>query len=108
MWKSVTPRISADLEALAVVGWPAPTHQLLDPVSRRTTHDGRPYRALRPLTPHEAELFQAVLRGEHFVQGFRNRDIRQALTPGVSADAKRRRQASSRTSRLLRLLRRTI
>ena len=36
------------LEALGVVGEPSPTRQLLDPVSKRITRRGRPYRALRP------------------------------------------------------------
>jgi hypothetical protein len=93
------------LEALAVVGWPAPTHQLLDPVSRRVVREGRPYRALRPLTREETDLFRAILRGEHFVQGFRNRDVRQAMAPKDEGDELRRRKASARTSRLLRLLR---
>jgi hypothetical protein len=93
------------LEALAVVGWPAPTRRVLDPVSRRVVRDGRPYRALRPLTPEEADLFRAILRGEHFIQGFRNRDVRRALAPSDERDATLRRKASARTSRLLRLLR---
>jgi hypothetical protein len=93
------------LEALAIVGWPAHAHQLLDPVSRRTTREGRPYRALRPLTPEESELFRVVLRGEHFIQGFRNRDVRRALAPSAERDAALRRKAASRISRMLRLLR---
>ena len=38
------------LEALGVVGEPSPTRQLLDPVSKRITRRGRPYRALHRST----------------------------------------------------------
>jgi hypothetical protein len=93
------------LEALAVVGWPAPTHRLLDPVSRRVVREGRPYRALRPLTREETDLFRVILRGEHFIQGFRNRDVRRILAPSDEGNSALRRKASARTSRMLRLLR---
>lgn len=93
------------LEALAVVGQPAPTRELLDPISRPVLREGRPYRALRPITPEEAAVFGAVLRGEHLVQGFRNADVRRVLDAGCDADAARRRRASGRATRYLRLLR---
>jgi DNA-binding PadR family transcriptional regulator len=93
------------LEALAVVGEAQPVATLLDPVSRRVQHDGRPYRALRPLTREETDLFRELLRGEFLLQGFRNPDLRRALLPEVERDPDRRRQASGRVTRLLRLLR---
>lgn len=92
------------LEALGVVGAPAPTRQLLDPVSQRTTRGGRPYRGLRPIDSEETRLFAAVLSGQHHVQGFRNKDIRAALY-GEPSDAESRRRASGRVTRLLSLLR---
>jgi hypothetical protein len=93
------------LEALAVVGIPAPTHQLLDPVQRRIIKDGRPYRALRPLTSEECALFLLLLRGEYHLQGFRNGDIRKALYAHDEHDPQSRRRASGRATRWLRLLR---
>lgn len=95
------------LEALAVVGKTTaePVRQVLDPVSKRIVRDGRPYRALRPLTAAEAELFRVVLRGEFQVQGFRNRDVRAVLAAKAPADAQQRRRLSGRITRLLRLLR---
>jgi hypothetical protein len=92
------------LEALAVVGQKAPTHEILDPVQRRVTHRGRPYRALRPLSQQEVALFAALQRGEHNIQGFRNADLRQILYPSDN-NKKRRRQAAGRVTRWLRLLR---
>jgi hypothetical protein len=93
------------LEALAVVGCPAPAREVLDPVSKRIVRDGRPYRPLRPITQEESALFHVVLRGEHALQGFRNQDVRRALYPHQEDDPLRRRQMSGRTCRLLRLLR---
>ena len=65
----------------------------------------RPFRALRPISPHESSLFTAVLRGEFHLQGIRNRDLRQALDPSPPDDPAQQRRAASRTTRQLRLLR---
>ena len=92
------------LEALGVVGEPSPTRQLLDPVSRRIHRKGRPYRALRPIEREESRLFQAVLQGGFSLQGFRNKDLRQALY-GDDSDEKERKRVSGRITRLLALLR---
>jgi len=92
------------LEALGVVGEPSPTHQLLDPVSKRITRRGRSYRALRPIDPDEANLFATLLDGKFLINGFRNKDLRHQIYPRArSADERRR--ASGRITRLLRLLR---
>ena len=93
------------LEALGVVGEPSPTRHLLDPVSKRIIRDGRPYRALRPIEPEEASLFQALLDGKFLLQGFHNRDIRSMLYPAAESNSAQRRQASGRITRLLRLFR---
>lgn len=93
------------IEALAEARVSAPVCDVLDPVSRPVTHRGRPHRAMRPLSEEEATLFAAVLRGEHALQGFRNRDLRQSLGWHRHRDPKIRSQASARTTRLLRLLR---
>lgn len=92
------------LDALAVVGKCAPTHALLDPVSRPVRRQGRRYRGLRPLHPDDARLFSALLRGEFLIAGFRNRDLRVHLYPPNQA-ALQRRHASARLTRQLRLLR---
>lgn len=93
------------LEALAVVDVPSPAHVLLDGVSQPVTKDRRPYRALRPVSPAEAALFAAVLRGEFLLQGFTHRDLREQLESGPRTDPGERRRASGRTTRRLRLLR---
>ena len=68
------------LEALAVVGESRPAHRILDPVSQ-PLKTPRPYRALRPISPQESRLFAVLLRGEFHLQGVRNRDLREALSP---------------------------
>jgi hypothetical protein len=93
------------LEALSVVKRPAPTPSVLDPVSRRVVKENRPYRGLRPITPEDAGLFRAVLRGEHLLKGFRNQDLRHILTSRDDTDPVKRRRASGRITRQLRLLR---
>lgn len=86
------------LDALAVVGLQTPSYRLLDRVSRRVKAK-RQYRALRPISPEDASLFEVLLHGEFSIQGFRNRDLRQVL---AQSDPK---NTSSRISRLLALLR---
>jgi len=93
------------LEALAAVKAPALTCELLDGVSRRVVKAKRPYRPLRPVSPEEAKVFRAVLRGEFLLRGFTNSDLRQGLGQDQAADERQRRRQSGRTTRLLRLLR---
>ena len=84
------------LDALAVVGLETPSYRLLDCVNHRVKSK-RQYRALRPISPDDASLFQVILHGEFALQGFRNRDLRQALGS--------LKNSSARISRLLALLR---
>ena len=93
------------LDALSVVGDPTPSHRLLDTVSHRVTRAGRAYRPLRPISPQEAPLLRTILYGEFALRGFQNRDLRRHLHPTSDADPEQRRQAASRITRSLRLLR---
>jgi hypothetical protein len=87
------------LDALSVVGLETPSYRLLDQVNHAVKKARRQYRALRPISPDDASLFQAILHGEHSLQGFRNRDLRKTLGDSDS------RNGSARVSRLLALLR---
>jgi hypothetical protein len=68
------------LDALAVVDDPAPAHRALDRLVQpiRDRH-GRSFRAFNPATAPDVAVFAAVLRGEHTLQGFRNREVRTRL-----------------------------
>jgi len=93
------------LDALSVVGEITPSHHLLDSVSHRVLHDGRPYRPLHPVSPLDAPLFRVLLDGKFSVQGIRNRDLRLALYPDDATDPLRQRHSAARITRCLRLLR---
>ena len=93
------------IEALAAVDVPSPARAVLDGVSRRVVKDGRPYRALRPVSPEDAKVFQAVMRGQFLIKGFRNRDLREFQVTSKDAGEAELRRASGRATRLLRLLR---
>ena len=67
-------------------------------------HDKRK-RALQPLSPADQKLFHAALRGEHRLQGFRNKDIARQLYPHETKDQAERRRRCGRVTRLIQLLR---
>ena len=93
------------LEALSVVPQILPTYMILDPISRRIRRRRRCYRPLYPISPDDAKLFSVICRGEFLLHDFRNKDLREQLYPQADKARALRRQASSRISRLLRLLR---
>lgn len=92
------------LEALAVVGEPTPSHKLLDKVSRPVKRQGRQFRALRPISPEDSNLFKALLHGEFLIQGVRNKDLRQLLYPHQENNPDQSRKNSGRITRYLTLL----
>jgi hypothetical protein len=93
------------LQALSVVGHSAPVRQLLDPVSQRVVREHRPYRAIRPVSASDAQIFAAVMSGSFLLRGFTNRDLRLKLNQIEPPDPQQRRRESGRITRLLRLLR---
>jgi hypothetical protein len=93
------------LQALALVNVSQPVHRVLDPVSRRIVQEGRPYRALRPMSKEEAEAFKILLNGAFRLQGFRNPHVRKLLYPQAGPDRRDLRRASGRVTRFFRLLR---
>jgi hypothetical protein len=93
------------LSALAVVDRPPASAKALDRVSKPARLGRRRRRGLHLLRAEEQELFRAVLRGEHHVNGFRNRDVRAALFRPRARDVAERRRRTAHVSRLLHLLR---
>lgn len=92
------------LDALSAVDDPTPCSRIFDAFVRPVVDDRHRFRALRLSDPGELALLEAVSRGEFFITGFRNRDLRRLLyaRPQTKADDRKR---SGRLSRLLRLLR---
>jgi hypothetical protein len=91
------------LEALAAVTSPAMAQAALNRFAEPAQHKGRNLRGFNPAARGDRQIFQAVLRGEHAVQGLRNRDLRQAL--GLPCDrSPQSRKASAWASRVLHRL----
>ncbi len=92
------------LNALSVVDETSELGKLIEPITRRVAAGGRRFRGLRPWSQDDAELLEAINRGEFVINGFRNRDIRRQLYPSKAKKTEERRRASA-LSRKLRLLR---
>jgi len=92
------------LEALSVVGHTTPVHRILDPVSQPAKRG--PARPLRPIAPDDAALFKAVMRGEHLLDGFANRDVQRHLFPSPPRDACEQRRRGNHVAHRLRMFRR--
>jgi hypothetical protein len=93
------------LDALASVESTTPVGELVRDVCRPVTSKGRRVRALEPWSDPDMSLLKAINRGEHCVNGFRNRDLVSLLysaPPDTTAEKQRR---MARVSRQLRLLR---
>lgn len=73
------------LESLASVSSPKTVAETVGKVSRRKVKEGRGVRALNVLG-EDRPLLEAIGRGEHLLNGFRNRDVRthlKSLSPGA-------------------------
>src|SRR5262245_45891778 len=93
------------LSALAVVDRPQASTKILDRVQKPTRLGRRRCRGLNLLRVEEQKLFRAVLRGEHHLNGFRNRDLQAALFPTPVRGVAEQRRRTAQVSRLLHLLR---
>jgi hypothetical protein len=92
------------VQALADVDDPRQAYQQVHRLTRTCTRQGRQARGLNPLHPEDSALFEAVCRGEHLIQGFRNRDIVRRLYPDRPVSQSIRQQRSRKITRLLRML----
>jgi hypothetical protein len=92
------------LDSLATVNDPTPLGELAAEVCRPVRWKAKRTRALNPFSADDAQLLEAVSRGEFALNGFRNRDLR-ALLYGDAATSDRHRRQSGAITRKLRLLR---
>lgn len=91
------------LDALAAVDDPTTARRQLQSLARPVRQKGRSCRGFNPACAQDVQLFAAVMRGEHLLQGFRNRDLRPQLL-GPARTLQQGRRASARVSRLLQRL----
>jgi hypothetical protein len=88
---------------LARADCPATLSQLLLPLGKAITRDGRRYRGLRLMADQDQQLLKAVANGRLALNGLRNGDIRKALF-GPDTDPRQTRRRSGQISRKLALL----
>jgi len=93
------------LEALAVVGDLGVGQRELDRRCAPVEHQGQRRRALQPLGRDDQALFEAALRGEYAVRGFRNGELAERLFGPVPSDPAERRRRCGRVSRRISLSR---
>jgi hypothetical protein len=93
------------LEALAVVNDLGVGQRELERRCAPVHFQGRRRRGLNVLGRDDQALFQAVMRGEHALRGFRNGELAERLFGPSPRDPRERRQRCGRVSRRISLLR---
>jgi len=93
------------LDALAAVDTDTSLEELLAGIQRPVVRQEKRHRALQPFAEPDVVLLETISRGEFLLQGFRNRDLQQAVYRGSRASQEQRRKRSAAVSRKLRLLR---
>lgn len=92
------------LHALGSVSGSIPLFQWVEKCCRPLTQAGRRYRALNPWAPEDGRLLELVNQGAYALNGFRNRDIRQAYFTS-RCDERERQRRMGWIGRRLRLFR---
>lgn len=93
------------LDALSVVADPRSAYGELRLLTESRMRQGRRARGLNPLRRDDSRLFSCVLRGEHMINGFRNKDIVRHFFLVSPRDKVVRRQRRRKVTRLLGILR---
>ena len=91
------------LEALAPVPQPRQIREQLHELTHTVQHNGRGYGGFNPADPETITLFLEVMKGEHILGRFRNRDIARALY-GPTDDPILKRRHAARASRRIKKL----
>lgn len=95
----------AYLQALAQVDNPAEAYAQLERLCEPGKLAKQRIRGLNPVGKRDRELFEAIVHGEHFIQGFMAKDLFIRLKISPPKKAIDRKRFSSRLNRKLRLLR---
>lgn len=90
------------LDALAVVDDPAVAYRQLHLLVEPVRYKDRPSRGFNPASDGDIRLFSAVMRGEHMIEGFRNKNIR----PHLFSPPKGLREARPQSAAVSRLFKR--
>jgi hypothetical protein len=93
------------LEALSVVDDLGVGQRELDRYCEPVMYQGHRRRGLQPLSRGDQALFEAVLRGEYALRGFRNGELAERMMGPRAKDPVERRRRCGRISRRISLLR---
>jgi hypothetical protein len=91
------------VESLAALDTNESINNFLKSVLQTKNKEGRRYRALRPWSNEDETLFEAVVDGKYSLDGFRNKNIRNALYSNCKEEDLKK--YASRITRKLSLLR---
>jgi hypothetical protein len=95
----------AYLNALSAVDDPTAAFRELDRICEPAKKGNARYRPLNPLRQNDRLLFEAVIRGEHHLHGFKACEIAKLLGIILVSDPRKRKRQAAFISRKLRLLR---
>jgi hypothetical protein len=93
------------LEALAAVETPVPLKELTEGLARPVTREGRRVRGLNLLGADDARLLELVGDGKFILNGFRNKDLREAWFASPAETLVEQRRQSGQMTRKIRMLR---
>jgi hypothetical protein len=93
------------LNALANVDDSVRLQELVGPMEKPVSWNGKRVRALHPFGEQDRLLLEAISQGEFLINGLRNKDLQPLLYPTPARSEQERRRRSSAISRKLRLLR---
>lgn len=93
------------LDALAEAKPTSAATAQLDSLCHPRIQHGQHYPRFNPVSQPDADLFQAVLCGEHLINGFSNRDLQHRLWSTPAGDPVQARRRCRRVCRLIRKLR---
>lgn len=80
--------------------------EVVSPACNKVKKKGKTYRGLNPWQEQDYKLLTFLAKGEHAINGFRNKDLRRWLYSGSEAILKQeRKKYSGRTTRRIKLLR---
>jgi hypothetical protein len=93
------------IDAIATVATPITLASVTLQLCSAVTWKRQRVRGLNPLQGSDAQLLEAVSKGEFLLHGLRNRDLQAVFFPQVTDDPKEKRRRSAQISRKIRILR---
>jgi len=93
-------------DALACAHVEQTLKEVVSPACNKVKKGGKRYRGLNPWQTEDYQLLTFLVKGEHALSGFRNKDLRHWLYPkSKDLDKKQQRRYSGRATRRIKLLR---